>query len=157
MSQSTHSIASLFAPEALEAAWTGEELSSIWKHQLRSPLGEGFSAASASAGANPGSAIEPCATFGGLLHGPNPSVEGLTAIKVFAKSILTQHHDLLPTEIATALYYLSILAARTRLNERISQLDDIALQHGIHWLNHQAWLDDSSRQLSTDAAANLSR
>ena len=53
----------------------------------------------------------------------------------------------MPSEIAAALYYASILLARLRCSRRISELDDAAMRKGTMWIVRQPWLDDETRQL----------
>jgi hypothetical protein len=65
----------------------------------------------------------------------------------FAKACRSRTGAPLPDEIATVLYFASIVAAMLRCGRRISKLDDEALVHALDWALDQPWLDASMRDL----------
>ena len=67
--------------------------------------------------------------------------------KDFAKANMDHLDGSLPKEVAAVLYYASISAALTRLDERISQLKDAELERGLRWAKDQAWVDKQIQQL----------
>ena len=138
-----------------DAWWSPEELGAILRHQLAAPLDFDLVAAGDAA---PADRCAGCAgipptirTFGDLLFQPHPPVELLERVKEFAKSCRTGTERILPDEIATVMYTLSIVAAMTNCDRRITQLDDQALRHLLDWVGEQTWLDGASRQLIESA------
>ena len=131
--------------------WEPEELGAILAHQLAAPLAcdlgpldkefdqrlERFNAA----------ADPPIRTFGDLLDHPCPPVELLELTKRFAKDCRNHPDGPLPDEIATVLYFLSIVAAMTRCGRRITGMDDSSLRYSLSWALKQPWLDEPSRKL----------
>jgi hypothetical protein len=136
------------------------ELAAIFRHQLAAPMAVDLRACDARTalrlrhlGETPGLALN---TFGDLFHHPAPVLELLNLVKDFAKANVDQPESGLPGEIATALYYTSIAAALVRLDTRITQLPDAALQTGLQQTLAQSWLDDQTRALLTLALAKVS-
>jgi hypothetical protein len=129
--------------------WRPEELAAILRHQLSVPLEGGcpdfcaeedrpvpIVAADTSLG-----------SLGDLFRSPSPPIELIERVKRFAKACRTRPDSPLPDEIATVLYLLAIVVARTKCGRSISQLDDAALQTSLAWALHQPWLDKATRQL----------
>lgn len=83
-------------------------------------------------------------TFGDVLAGDHPPIDLLKMIKDYARQ--TGQDQTLPIEIATAMYYASILAARTRCSEKITRLSDTALHDGAKWMIDAEWVDSTLRQ-----------
>ena len=131
--------------------WGPEELGAILEHQLAAPLVCDLGSLDKglvrrlkefnSAGGTP------LTSFEDLLHHPSPPVEFLELTKRFAKLCRSDHHVPLPGEIATVLYFLSIVVAMTRCGRRITKMDDRSLQYSLSWAIRQPWLDDSSRRI----------
>jgi hypothetical protein len=129
-----------------------EELGAILRHQL-STLVEfdlrNLDAGSqrllrASAACGEGGGIR---TFGDLFRHPQPPIPLLHLTKGFAKSHLNHPESPLPPEIATALYYASIVCAWLRWNRRITWLTPGELSRGLRQLLEQPWLDPELRAL----------
>ena len=94
-------------------------------------------------------------SFQDLFQHPQPPVELLQLVKDFAKICRAHPQGLLPHEVATVLYYLSIAAGIVRLQQRISTLPDERLQRGFDWAMAQGWVDAPARELLTQAKKNL--
>jgi hypothetical protein len=133
--------------------WSPQELSAIWQHQLQTSL-----AADPDVAANESLAASldhharsspPIRTFGELLFHTRPPVELLEFVKQFAKSRRLGTDATVPDEIPTMLYILSIVAAITKCDRRISKMDSTALRHCLAWALEQVWLDEPTRQLLT--------
>lgn len=130
--------------------WRPEELAVVLQHQLSAPVDfEPHASGSHEAHqghtrTKPGIAVS---SFEELFHHPSPPVELLLLTKEFAKASRVQLESLLPQEVATVLYYASIVVARTRLGKRISGLDDKATRKGIEWVIAQPWVDARTRGL----------
>ena len=149
MSNASHqSLARLLHLELDNSEWNPQELSAILEHQMRAPLvgdlgrsapGQMRTVAELTQAGNG------ARTFGELLAHESPSAALLYLIKDFAKSSRVERDGALPAKVATALYYAAIVAARVRLNERISELDDVALRQGIEWALREPWIGQPIR------------
>jgi hypothetical protein len=132
------------------APWGKEELGAILEHQLSSPLAADLLAFDGNAAAClktfAGKGKSGIATFRDLFHHPRPPIELLELTKRFAKRCRSDPENPLPEEISTVLYFLSVAAAMTCWQRRISQLDTEALQEGIEWALAQSWIDDHTRR-----------
>jgi hypothetical protein len=53
--------------------------------------------------------------------------------------------------VAHACYLLSVVAARFRLDKRITNLSDAELRHNVKWALQQEWLDKAARGLLKEA------
>ena len=131
--------------------WAPDELAAILQHQLDAPLEFDFTrlgnvptgtVAALSPAEGP-----PIETFRDLFAHPNPPVELLEQTKQFAKKCRSRCDGPLPDEIATIVYFLSIVSAMTRCNRRISRLDDQSLRYALDWATSQAWVDESTREI----------
>ena len=131
--------------------WGPEELGEILEHQLAAPLECDLDSLDKrlvrrlkeinSAGGTP------LVSFGDLLHHPSPPVEFLELTKRFAKICRSDRHSPLPSEIATILYFSSIVVAMTKCGRRITKMDDRSVQYSLNWAIRQPWLDDSTRKI----------
>jgi hypothetical protein len=146
------SIARLLDPGAdEERIWDADELAAILRHQLAAPIQVDLN--SLEAGAAPRLRMLTEAhglllkSFGDLLRHPHPPLELLKLTKNFAKALRLSRRGTLPREIATVLYFASIVVALRRCRRRISRLDDAALRRGVELCLRQPWLDDSTREL----------
>ena len=150
-------LVSLAGADALD--WSPQELASMWKHQLEAPLQFDLGSVSNDVEATiiEATRVEPrpLARFVDLLRHPRPPVELLQWTKDFAKAHTVGGTDGMPSELAAALYYASILLARLRCNRRISELDDAALRKGGTWVMRQPWLDEETRQLISAGLSSL--
>ena len=130
--------------------WRPDELKDMLLHQLRAPLYLSLGTLSAEVvhqlrcNEPP---LDPRLTLGELLAHPQPPVELLKLIKRFAKQCRRDPDNPMPSDLVMFLYYVSIAVALVRLNQRISELADRHLRHGMHWLTVQAWVDAEVKSL----------
>lgn len=115
--------------------WQPEELGAIFRHQLQTSLAVDLGVTG------------PPNTFGELLQDPRPPLELLIRTKDFGKQHRNDPASPLPHDIATVLYFAGIVAALTRCDQRITQLDDDSLRAGIEWVMALPWLDEPTRAL----------
>jgi hypothetical protein len=137
--------------------WQPEELSAILRHQLAGPME--FELNNSSTVRRQGRrAVRRLRirSFADLLHHPRPPLKLLQLTKEFAKASRNHPDSPLPDEVASLLYFASIVVARLRWGRRISDLDDVALGHGLRWGAEQAWVDDATRRLFREGLAFLS-
>ena len=155
---SSASVSRLFDSDEGELPWQAEELKEVVKHQLSAPvqfdlagfdrrLGDRLHVLAASEGLL-------LQSFNDLFMHPNPPVQMLELVKDYAKRAAAASESV-PKDFARALYYLSIVVARLRCQQRISTLDDDQLVRGVGWLLDQEWLDTNSRQILTEGLAML--
>jgi hypothetical protein len=129
-----------------------EELGSILEHQLCTLVEFDLSSLDAgsqrllqaAAACGEGGGIR---TFRDLFTHHNPPIHLLQLTKNFAKSHLKHPDSPLPPEIATVLYYTSIVTAWVRLNRRISELAAADLERGLAQVAAEPWLDEELRNL----------
>jgi hypothetical protein len=140
-------------------AWQPEELGAVFRHQMAAPvsvdlgcLDVGISGKLKTLTDASGLLLK---SFRDLFQHPAPPVELLRLVKEFAKFNRDQPESLLPPEIASVLYYLSIAAALARWEERISALSDDELQRGFAWAMSQNWIDEPARELLGSASTKL--
>lgn len=135
-----------------ERGWSEGELADILRHQLRAPLlfDLGKLAPATEAEVWWGSGRGRIESFGDLLHHSSPPLELLSLVKEFGKSA-TLPQSVLPREIGTLLYYLSIAVALLRHRRWITRMDAAALCGGLQWGIDQPWVDSRTRQLLTQA------
>lgn len=153
-------LASVFAMEADgPRVWRPEELGAVFRHQMAAPvsvdlgcLDPGVSGKLKTLTDASGLLLK---SFRDLFQHPAPPVELLRLVKEFAKFNRDQPESLLPPEVASVLYYLSIAAALARWGERISALSDEELQRGFGWAMSQNWMDEPARELLGSASAKL--
>ena len=139
--------------------WNPAELAAILKHQLSAPIQvdlAGLEQRLASqlrlSAASQGLLLK---SFGDLLNHPNPPLELLRITKDFAKACRLTREGPLPCEIATVLYFASIIVAMVRCRRRITRLADADLRRGVEQCLAQAWLDAPTRQLFEDGLKAL--
>jgi len=142
--------------------WGPEELGAILRHQLDTPLSVDLPLSATAPWAGPG--IEPSAagaggavpgTFADLFHRPDPPTQLLWVVKDFAKANCCHPASALPNDIATLLYYASIVAARLHARQTISQLTDEELRAGVTWVLGQTWVDERTQGLFLEALQTL--
>ncbi len=129
--------------------WRPEELAAAWEYHLSAPLQFDLG------GLEPARARELrdlsaaqgllLASLRGLLQHPVPPLEPLEMVKDFAKACLRAPDPPLPRELAGALYHLALAVALTRLGERITNLADAEILHGLDWAMARPWLDKATR------------
>jgi hypothetical protein len=132
-----------------EKLWAPEELGAILEHQLSAPLECDLSRLDSALARRleelNSAADAPLRSFADLLHHPSPPLELLELTKQFAKTCRKHPHGPLPDEIATVLYFLSIVVAMIRCNCRITKMDDRSLAFSLNWALRQPWLDGPTR------------
>ena len=128
--------------------WRPEEMAAILRHQLSSQLESDL------AGFDRTDHAPSPMTFDELLHHVRPPVALLERVKLFAKASKAATGPL-PPQVATVLYFASIVVARLRCDARITGLDDAAILHGTQWALAQSWIDHPMRALFEEAAARL--
>ncbi len=74
----------------------------------------------------------------------------------FAKSAMLDPTGPLPKEVASVLYYGSILVALKRHGRRLSRLDDESLARGVRSVLAWDWLDESTRNLLQQGLDSIS-
>jgi hypothetical protein len=152
-------LASLLSIEAAAAdpsnVWRPEELAAILRHQLAVPLGEELGERVHALGRELELADKyhglASRTFGELLFEPAPPVEALDLIKQFAKAARARKDSLVPPEVATVLYYASILLARhCHGGVSLSSLPEATLLEGGRWILGQPWVGEDVKSLVSE-------
>jgi hypothetical protein len=141
--------------------WSVDELGSILRHQLATPVHLDLEAAPSTfraclmalpADQQPGKLL-----YQELFRLAAPSLELLSLVKQLAKSSRAHGESALPPEIATVLYLTSIVVARLRLGQRISEQSDESILHGIKWVINQPWIDEETQRLFHEARAHYAQ
>ena len=136
-------LARLFpADEPATAHWGRNDLQAVLKHQLAALLTVDLKLDSSDV--TRGTKLD---SFRDVLRHSSPPLTLLTSIKDFAKTSSHPGGAALPKEIATVLYYVAIVLARTRHGERITTLPDPSMAAGLKWALSQKWLDAEVREL----------
>ena len=71
----------------------------------------------------------------------------MSITKDFARSQLGNPEALLPHEVASVLYYASLLLTYLRCHEPLSRLNEEVLLKGLRGALDQPWLDGEMREL----------
>jgi len=147
--------------DCAERLWQPQELATILRHQLSAPvqfdlggLEKGLARKLAALSEAEGLLVR---SFADLLFHPNPPVELLELTKRFAKACRAHPQGPLPHEIATLLYYASIVVAMLRCGTRITSLGDDSLRRGVGWLLEQPWLEERTRSLLNEGLKFLDK
>jgi len=134
--------------------WNPEDLGTILEHQLLVPVASDVGGLGKQLAGRPDLVRSlqdlGITSFNDLLHHPRPPVELLKLTKEFAKDCRSHADSPLPDEIATILYFLSIVVAMQKCTQRISQLNHAGLRYGLDWALEQTWLDAPTRKLLED-------
>src|ERR1051326_6990916 len=137
--------------ESAKHLWQPEDLASIFRHQLNAPLDFDLSEVTSDARetlmSSRTNTMNPPKTFFDLFHHPHPPIGLLMLAKELGKANAREPGGVLPREIGTFLYYLSISVALTRRGERITKFSDDKLRKGFDWCIAQPWMDDATRSL----------
>ncbi|MHC4177760.1 MAG: hypothetical protein ACYSWU_09640 [Planctomycetota bacterium] len=141
--------------------WAPEELGAILEHQLAAPLECDLAKLDSqltmrlrALNSVSDTAIK---TFGDLLHHPSPPLRFLEVTKQFAKACRNHPHSPLPDEVATVLYFLSIVVAITKCSGRITKMDDRSLEYSLNWALRQPWLDQATRGILQEGLDAIGR
>ena len=137
--------------------WRPDELGAIFKHQLASRVNSDLADGTGGHTSGLPPASPRFGTFEELFHDPKPQIECLTAVKEFAKANRDHPASALPKEIATVLYYTSVIVARWRCGAVITALNDEQLRAGIQWAIAERWVDARTRSLLCEASKVLIR
>lgn len=86
-------------------------------------------------------------TFGDLLHHSEPPVELLLAAKEFAKASFRAPGSPIPPDIASLLYYGTIVQALVRRGRWITSLRPDELREALTVVLRQPWVDVRTREL----------
>jgi hypothetical protein len=113
---------------------SARELAEIVQHQLQAPLGADFPELADTSFAS--------TTWGQLLSSTDPPLPVLERIKGFAKASKSAPDGPLPVEVATVLYFASIVKASLACQQRISALSPAQLDAGIRWVLEQPWVPE---------------
>lgn len=151
-------VADLFRPTA-RPFWRDEDLGPLYRHQMAAAVQVDLGGLDAGAASRlPGL----CAahglllrSFGDLFAHPSPPVELLELTKRFAKALRHHPDSPLPPQVASVLYYASIVAALARCGRRISALDDASLRVGVEWALGRSWIDPPTRALLAEGLGLL--
>jgi hypothetical protein len=129
-------LARLMGLEEGAAVWGPEDFAAVWRHLMAARLGDELSG---------GAGGE--RTFGEVLWAQRPALELLTLIKDYAKGKRADVASGVPGEVASVLYYASIVAARVRGGTSLTTLDEQTLADGVNWALAQIWVDQHTREL----------
>src|SRR5258708_3382531 len=139
--------------------WPDGELGAILRHQLATLVQLDLETAGSTfrsrlialpADQQPGKS-----TYEDVFHSATPSLALLGLLKQLAKSSRVRGESVLPPEIATVIYLTSIVVARLRLAQRITEQSDESLLYGIQWVIDQPWVDEKTRSLFREGQAGL--
>jgi len=154
---SPEQLAELLDVDAPAGEWRKDELASVLRHQLSTPLScdlDGLVRIARDPRNEGGEADVPkLGTFEDLLLDSKPAASTLTAAKDFAKHDLCGADALLSRQVGFVLYYGCIAAARVRLNTAISSLSSDELRRGYAWALAQDWLSPPLRELIAEGLA----
>jgi hypothetical protein len=141
-------LAQLLSMDVKLLPWSHDDLKAILRHQLKVPmaleLGDLLPAVPTTA-----------KTFGDLLASANPSLPHLKAAKEFFKETRIEGDHPLPPEVATALYFGTILAARLRCGVSISKLRTQKLIEAVDWGLAHSWVVEPLATLFRESKALL--
>jgi hypothetical protein len=137
----------LFDLDPAGPVWRHEDLSGLLQHQLASELEPALAPLHDSAGKL--LAIDrSIRTFGDLLTATNPPVGLLRLAKRFFK--IRRHGgsgSAVPPEVDKLLYAAAVVAARSRCNQKISELPDDVFAGNVCWAIEQPWATDELRKM----------
>lgn len=144
-----------------ERLWHPEELAAVFEHHLSSPiefelnnLGREQAFKLQTLGAAQGLLLNSLSDL--LLH-PRPPVELLRMTKEYSKACTVHPDSPLPPEVASAIYFTSIIVARLRCCERISNVGEEYLRRNLISLIAQPWITDPIRSLLREGLRSLGR
>jgi hypothetical protein len=141
------------------AGWTADDLAAIWRHQLVAPLMADLGSVAADAQTTVISVHAPLSiqSLAGLFAHPSPPLDVLRMVKDLSRMQGSRPETAYPQQVAVALYYLAIALGLVRLGRRMSTMDDARLRDGMEWVIQQAWLDQATRDIASEALCYLKR
>lgn len=140
--------------------WQTEDLAAILRDQLSQPLMLDLTPFEGMCEMDPDArdaAERGIHTFNDLLHASQPPVAMLQQTKVFAKMHASHPDRVLPRDVATVLYFASILVARRSDHHNITGLQDDAIERAIRWTLKQSWIDPRTRQIFVEGLKTVTR
>ncbi len=146
------SLSDLFDLRADDTEWEDGELNDILEHQLSVPLVQEFGESGDQKELNPvgkaegGDPVDSAQTFQDVFEAPEPDLQCLQRIKVFAQRSRASRGGPLPDDVAAVLYYASILIALIRCEKRITSLSNQELARGVRGLLSRGWLNTDRRE-----------
>lgn len=147
--------------DAPARVWRPDELGAVFRHQMAAPVSVDLGSLDRGIRGKLKTLTEASGlllkSFRDLFQHPAPPLELLRLVKEFAKLNREQPESLLPSDVATVLYYLSIAAALVRWDDRISALTDDELRRGFAWTLSQGWIDEPAKELVNSASEMLLR
>lgn len=87
-----------------------------------------------------------CPSFRALIASPQPPLLLLQLLKDHSKHCRRSGNSKLPPEVATAIYYLCVVAARNSLGTSIASLSCEQFNKGVRWLKAQSWISASLQE-----------
>ncbi len=132
-------------------SWSPHELAAVLDHQLSASLASDLKTLPGLAAQDVVTLVQShdpaVQTFRDLITHPDPSVELLNHVKVFAKDSRDHPDRPLPRQVASIIYYASIAAAQLHGDRRITDLDYQQLEVGLRWAIDQPWINPMLRSL----------
>lgn len=141
------SLPDLFDLDPAGPVWRQADLAGLFRHQLDSPLEPAVGPLHPSAGKLLAAAGPSVRTFGDLLRTAAPPVGLLRLAKRYAKARRHGGATAVPPEVDKLLYAAAVVAARLRLNERITELPDAVFAANVRWAAEQPWAGEEVRGL----------
>lgn len=135
---------SQFSGSPSSGCWNNNEFGAILSHQLAAALESSILKAEAPS-SEPAADRSP--SLAELFRQKHPPTRLLILVKEWAKARGDIPDGTPPREVAFAIYLTSIIAARLRNGDRISELADENLRQHSEWLLAQPWIDDLLRSL----------
>ena len=134
-----------------DTKWSAQDLAAILNHQLSAPLLSELKITLKISAKD----VESLSrfvdvgidSFGDLFCHPKPPLELLKMVKEYSKAHRGHPSCLLPKQICSVLYYVSIVMANVRCGERITTLDDSMIQEGLKWAINQDWIDENMQKV----------
>ena len=135
--------------------WQGEDFGTILGYQLSTPLLDDLAymprvdAQGISDLAH--NARPPIRTYRDVFNHPDPPLGLIHQVKSFSKFVHDHPDQLLPKPVASMMYYAALSAGLVKHHQRLTTLDDAALQKGIRWALDQPWIDPNLQPLFEQA------
>jgi len=142
-----------------DEVWGTADLKEILTHLWASSVVDEFAQFNAASARQTGSTvaadgIDPALSFEDVITSPNPSIDALQNIKLFAKYLLADGGEL-PEDVARIIYVVTILAGRAAGYHEISRLTGAEIKRETARCLTFGWLPDSVRMSIRSLAAPL--
>lgn len=140
------------------ADWQQDDLAGLLRHQLQATiageLADSDRAVTRRLGELTAAGTKGLDTLDQILQHPQPPLEYLQCIRRFGKQRGSGSPPL-PREISAVIYLAAICAARLRLAERISEMDDATMKKRLDWAIAQEFLTSELRELFVETHQSL--